>query len=576
MSPEITVARATSQKRIEANRRNAQKSTGPRTAEGKSRSRFNGLKHGLTAAVPVIPGEDPAVYEARLEAMIASLPPRNQVELDLLGRVAGTTWSLERASRAEAAQISHRIRNEAIERERREEDEAVALGQRLFWDARGPWQAYPHRPQTGGQTDTLTSRPQDPADANIPALQIVRLERTAAGCQWLLDRWAELRARLEPGEFWTGPDLFKAIRLLGKQPLDAIDDPDVTLICLASAKLLPDGKKTDPFATIKNELRVSGLCDGKDEYNAYSNELSKRSFGNLKPPDAGAAREALRELIDRQTSRLKIILARNQQAALADAAEARDRLAFDPSPEGEKLRRYSLSAARLANQTIKTYLSVVCCPLSVDAEDSGGERELHGGGCLAPGSDGDAPFAERKATIAEAASTEQKEAVESNVSQFGMPPASFNAELSREGGTAPLRTEANADSSVVRRPLSVVAEEMRDEPERGAADGPVRFPQAAVASAHSRPAQILRTEANAVAGLSVSARSFDPHQPPASTGAPAPAVVAGSGPFDVRNRRFFGAQMSAARAAPAGTERTGRTNQRRAGSRKPTKRREQN
>jgi hypothetical protein len=70
MSPKITVAGAASQKRIDANRRNARRSTGPRTPDGKSRSRFNGLKHCPTASVPVIPAEDPAVYEARLEAMI--------------------------------------------------------------------------------------------------------------------------------------------------------------------------------------------------------------------------------------------------------------------------------------------------------------------------------------------------------------------------------------------------------------------------------------------------------------------------------------------------------------------------
>src|ERR1022692_1009940 len=49
---------------ITANRANAQKSTGPRSAEGKSASRFNALKHGIDAASVVIPGEDPAVYDA--------------------------------------------------------------------------------------------------------------------------------------------------------------------------------------------------------------------------------------------------------------------------------------------------------------------------------------------------------------------------------------------------------------------------------------------------------------------------------------------------------------------------------
>ena len=49
---------------ITANRANAQKSTGPRSVEGKSASRFNALQHGIDAASVVIPGEDPAAYDA--------------------------------------------------------------------------------------------------------------------------------------------------------------------------------------------------------------------------------------------------------------------------------------------------------------------------------------------------------------------------------------------------------------------------------------------------------------------------------------------------------------------------------
>ena len=57
----------TSSRRAEANRQNAQKSTGPKTAEGKARSRFNAVKHGMRAATPVLPGEDAAAFDARLE-----------------------------------------------------------------------------------------------------------------------------------------------------------------------------------------------------------------------------------------------------------------------------------------------------------------------------------------------------------------------------------------------------------------------------------------------------------------------------------------------------------------------------
>jgi hypothetical protein len=103
-------------------------------------------------------------------------------------------------------------------------------------------------------------------------------------------------------------------------------------------------------------------------------------LAKLTPRGADAAREVLSALVDRHTSRLKLILARNQEIAEADAAEAPSRLAFDPSPEGEKLRRYVLSAARLVNQTLNAFIkvrkdlpvedlssdsSVVCCPSPV-------------------------------------------------------------------------------------------------------------------------------------------------------------------------------------------------------------------
>lgn len=52
----------TSQRRIEANRRNAQRSTGPKTQDGKARSRLNAVKHGLSASLPALV-ETPATRE---------------------------------------------------------------------------------------------------------------------------------------------------------------------------------------------------------------------------------------------------------------------------------------------------------------------------------------------------------------------------------------------------------------------------------------------------------------------------------------------------------------------------------
>ncbi len=434
MSHENTLTAPPSQERIDANRRNAKKSTGPRTSEGKARSRFNGLKHGLTTNVAVLPGEDPAEYDARVAAVVGSYAPQNRVEFDLLERVAATTWLLERASRAEAAQISHKIRRHAIEREEREQEEAVALGQRLLWDARGPWQIYPHHPHTGLNWERRTSWSENPDDPNNPALLVLRLERTVAGCRLLLDRWAELKARLEPGEVWAASDQFKSVRLLGKQPLDAIDDPEVTQIFLASAKLLPDGPRANPFAAVKGELHRSGLGDGQDDRGVYSKELKKRSLTKLTPRDAEAAHDVLRALVDRRTARLSLILARNLEFAEADLAEAPARLAFDPSPDAERLRRYAGSAARLINQTLNTFVKI--------------RKEL------ATESDDSAESSAVSAPLSVDELSAHPDTPDSHIERTPGDPAPDDT----EGSFGGLRTEPIAESSVVRGPLSVALE----------------------------------------------------------------------------------------------------------------------
>ena len=61
---------ATSQAKVDANRRNAQKSTGPRTEEGKRRSRLNGVTHGSRAETLVLLDEDPQALEDRRAAWV--------------------------------------------------------------------------------------------------------------------------------------------------------------------------------------------------------------------------------------------------------------------------------------------------------------------------------------------------------------------------------------------------------------------------------------------------------------------------------------------------------------------------
>src|SRR5215217_327083 len=99
-----------SQKQIEANRRNAQKSTGPITDLGKATARFNALKHGMTASTAVLPYEDAASYAELRESFVAAYRPANAVEAALVETVANSYWRLLRIRRVESATITLGIR----------------------------------------------------------------------------------------------------------------------------------------------------------------------------------------------------------------------------------------------------------------------------------------------------------------------------------------------------------------------------------------------------------------------------------------------------------------------------------
>ena len=93
-----------------ANRNNAKKSSGPRTAEGKARSSRNSTVHGLTGKSPILPGEDPADLLDLAESYRADLHPGGQVEEDLVERMAIATYRLRRIARIEVGYFDLRLR----------------------------------------------------------------------------------------------------------------------------------------------------------------------------------------------------------------------------------------------------------------------------------------------------------------------------------------------------------------------------------------------------------------------------------------------------------------------------------
>jgi len=82
------------EKQIAANRANAQKSTGPRTEEGKSRTRMNALRDGFTGQVITLSAEDLPVFEKFKSDLIKDLAPKTTMELSLADAIAWDTWRL--------------------------------------------------------------------------------------------------------------------------------------------------------------------------------------------------------------------------------------------------------------------------------------------------------------------------------------------------------------------------------------------------------------------------------------------------------------------------------------------------
>ncbi len=84
---------------IEANRINAQKSTGPRTPEGKAVVAQNALTHGLLARAGVIPGEDEHEFAAHRQGLLQQLRPGTPLEEVLAEQAIDLSWRLRRAGR---------------------------------------------------------------------------------------------------------------------------------------------------------------------------------------------------------------------------------------------------------------------------------------------------------------------------------------------------------------------------------------------------------------------------------------------------------------------------------------------
>jgi len=114
-NPKTTGHHPPTEAQIHANRQNAAKSTGPKTAEGKAASSRNGLTHGLAANTHILPTEDPEDFLLLLKDLYDRFHPLGLGEEKLVQRIAAEQWRLDRTFAIEAGIYRNRMQEVAEE-----------------------------------------------------------------------------------------------------------------------------------------------------------------------------------------------------------------------------------------------------------------------------------------------------------------------------------------------------------------------------------------------------------------------------------------------------------------------------
>jgi hypothetical protein len=129
----------------------------------------------MTARIPVLPGESPLLFQHRIDLYRADFQPQSVAEEELVERMVHESWRIDRALNAEAERAGAQTRQAAAraqlaadEKARREGIEAAELGSKLLSERRGR------------------------EEVEHTSLLVMKLESTAGGCEWLIDRWNEL------------------------------------------------------------------------------------------------------------------------------------------------------------------------------------------------------------------------------------------------------------------------------------------------------------------------------------------------------------------------------------------------
>jgi hypothetical protein len=195
-------------RQLNANRENAQLSTGPTSEEGKAHSRGNALKHGLAGAGVVLDADDTQAVAQRLDAWRGDFGPLAGQQEWLYERMVVASVRVDRCTREQSSVQSYQ-----------------AERARTCWNADRQLEA-----------DEIAA-----SLSKRPSLVIRRLGRTRQGCEWMMHQWEELHLVFVVNLEWNEAQTSTALDLLGiapalrdglgfppNQPLDQVVSQEIT------------------------------------------------------------------------------------------------------------------------------------------------------------------------------------------------------------------------------------------------------------------------------------------------------------------------------------------------------------
>jgi hypothetical protein len=258
----------TSQLQIDANRRNALRSTGPVTPEGRARSAQNSRKHGMRSEREQLAREEGIAYESRHIRWSATYGVETDPEEFLLNANLFLASDMDRVKFAYLELTQSQINNADDE----EIKEACELGNRLFSDPRGVPVSLSGTRRFNGNKPGGPSWGSKTAPVNNPEELLGKLTSSAMGCYFILNVLEELLERVRK-RFWGAGDRLRMIRLLGRNPADGVTDRRVAEVFAASHALRPVGK---PFDDLLSDMTESALEAHVKEIVASWPDLSQR------------------------------------------------------------------------------------------------------------------------------------------------------------------------------------------------------------------------------------------------------------------------------------------------------------